>query len=204
MPASEAPDGCALQLPCADSQVASGSHYKQEHKDFIVLRQLELQLKFDNKRHKNDQLWDDLMQEFIEKFPGQGHSSKNSIKDQFNQPQKSFCDYCKTKRTFASGQVSGLCRNEQEHILESKMSSTHSIFLQLHESQTAADQHEIAAQVLEGPALSVSPLSQEKTCAAVAEDNTTSCSSDNKTGSPDPMSGSDTLLNRSTRLGSAT
>ncbi len=143
------------------------------------------------------------MQEFIEKFPGQGHCSKNSIKDQFNQQQKSFRDYCKTKSTFASGQISGLSSDEQERILESKMSSTHSISLQfkqedrpmsdqptilnswnamqqataaMHEFQTAADQHEIAAQVLEGPALSVSPLSQEKTCSAFIEDNTTSCS----------------------------
>ncbi len=102
-------DGCPVQqlvpVAGADAIGRAGTHYKQEHKDFIVQRRLQMQPKFDNKLHKNDQLWDDLMQEFFEKFPGLGHRTKSSIKDQFNVPQKSFRDSCKTKRTFANGQV---------------------------------------------------------------------------------------------------
>eukprot|EP00961_Rhodomonas_salina_P101754 1368804-Rhodomonas_salina.1 len=90
------------------------SHYQLEHKEFIVLAWLTAQPMFDNKLHKNEQLWDYISTSFYAKFPDQCHRTKNSIKDQFNIQQKAFLDFCKTNRTFSSGQVSGLGRDEQE------------------------------------------------------------------------------------------
>lgn len=83
---------------------------------------------FDNKLHKNEQLWDDIILSFMEKFPDQSSCSKQSIKDQFNIPQKMFRDYCKMLNTFRSGQVSGLGRDEQETVLANKKSALHTVF----------------------------------------------------------------------------
>ncbi len=56
--------------------------YSLQHKQWIVLRRLKLQPMFDDKLHKNDQLWDDLVQEFFMQFPDQTHGTKASVRDQ--------------------------------------------------------------------------------------------------------------------------
>ncbi len=85
------------------SRAATGSvsyQYSLQHKQWIVQRRLELQPMFNYKLHKNNQLWDDLVQEFFSKFPGQTHRTKGSIRDQWDKHQRMFHDWCKTSAAY--------------------------------------------------------------------------------------------------------
>ena len=65
-----------LNLQQQAQQAAAGgapAHYTQEHKEFIVRSKLEAQPLFDNKLHKNELLWDEIVQAFYVKFPEQAH-----------------------------------------------------------------------------------------------------------------------------------
>ncbi len=61
----------------------AGSQYSLAHKLSIVRRRLEKQALFDNKLHKNDQLWDVIIADFFREFPDQNHRTKQSIRNQW-------------------------------------------------------------------------------------------------------------------------
>jgi hypothetical protein len=127
-----------LNLQQQAQQAAAGgapAHYTQEHKEFIVRARLQAQPLFDNKLHKNDMLWDDLCQAFYLKFPEQAHRTKQSVKDQFNIPQKSFRDYCKTDNSFRAGKDSGMGRDQMHAILDKKRSGVHHCFEEFSQEQ---------------------------------------------------------------------
>mmetsp|Transcript_44721 Transcript_44721/g.91261 ORF Transcript_44721/g.91261 Transcript_44721/m.91261 type:complete len:408 (+) Transcript_44721:73-1296(+) len=102
--------------------------YSIEQKKWLVRERLKMQRKFNDKMHKNDQLWDDIYAEFVIKFPDQIHRKKESVRDQWDKQQKMFREYCKTEAAFRAGRTSGLGRDQQEKILFSKKGQCHSVF----------------------------------------------------------------------------
>jgi len=65
----------------ATVQKKTRKQYTLEQKRWVVLRRLELQVKFDDKLHKNDQQWDDIALEYKTVFPEDGCREKASLRD---------------------------------------------------------------------------------------------------------------------------
>ena len=90
---------------------------------------------FDDKLHKNEQLWDDLLAQFVKAFPDQKGRNKQSIRNQWDKEQRQFIDWCKCKAAFASGWVSGAGRDEQERILNGHKGPCHDLFLEFKQDE---------------------------------------------------------------------
>ena len=85
----------------------SRKQYTQEQKRWIVRRRLELQPKFDNKLHKNDQVWDDIVEEYRKKFTEDAGRDKTSMWDAVWDKENSiFREWCKISHSFRIGLVS--------------------------------------------------------------------------------------------------
>jgi hypothetical protein len=114
----------------ADTAVAGASKksrkpYTLEQKRWVVRRRLELQAKFDDKLHKNDQQWDDIAVAYKTKFPDYARD-KNSLRDAvWDKEYKTFKEWCKQRANFRAGMTSGLGRDQQEVILAAKQGIAH-------------------------------------------------------------------------------
>jgi hypothetical protein len=91
---------------------------------------LELQAKFDDKLHKNDQQLDDIAVEYKAAFQDAMARDKNSLRDAvWDKEYRNFKDFCKIRVSFRAGLTSGLCTDQQELVLASKQGSSHDLFL---------------------------------------------------------------------------
>lgn len=77
--------------------------FSNKQSRFIVESRLELQPFFDDKLHKNDQLWDRLATQFKEEFPETENRDKFTIRAKFEQEQNMFCSFCRLNTAFRAG-----------------------------------------------------------------------------------------------------
>jgi hypothetical protein len=98
----------------------------------LVLKRLELQPKFDDKLHKNNQQWEDVAVDYKTMFPEDARD-KNLLRDAvWDKEYLIFKDWCKQHASFQAGMTSGLGRDQQDTILAAKQGIAHDIFLEFH------------------------------------------------------------------------
>ncbi len=108
----------------------SRKQYTLDQKRWVVRRRLELQEKFNNKMHKNEQQWDDLTAEYRAAFPDDACREKGSLRDAvWDKEFRTFKEWCKTRANFRAGMTSGLGRDEQDSLLLAKQGIAHDIFI---------------------------------------------------------------------------
>ena len=124
-------DRAMSQADYAAALKKARKQYTIEQKRWIVRRRLELQAKFDDKLHKNDQQWDYITVEYKAVFPHDAAREKTSLSYAvWDKEYSIFKNFCKTQASFLARLTLGLGTDQQESVLAAKQGIAHDIFLE--------------------------------------------------------------------------
>jgi len=178
------PSSSQEKQPAAAKQCRSA--YSVEQTRWIVAERLKLQAFFDDKLHKNEQLWDRIHAEYKVKW--EEDREKTSIREKYEREQNMFRSFCRLRATFRAGRTSGLSSDDQEKALYKLRGGAHELFMEnrFHErplckppslfhggnaeSQARANLANDSAGLSQSPAKSTASMSDSEKSAAETAD----------------------------------